>query len=693
MARPLILSNGEMHIGLNQFGLVHDFYYPYVGLENHSSQRATRHKIGLFAEGAIHWLDDGTWRFSQKFLPARLIGRTVATNDWLGFAIEFQDFVDSELNVFARNIEVINLSSQPRDAKLFLHQAFIIGEAADGHDTAQYLPPRTNGDLPPGILHYKGKRAFIITGENPRSGQIFDSFSVGGFGHFAAPDGTIENLDGVWRDAEDGELMRNPVERVQTDSILQFNLPLAAHDSARVHYFLAAGKSVDDAGRALTKFRRDGLTARLLKTNQHWRKWLAPAAEQAEVKVAPEFRENFLNSLLITKAMTDRRGAVIASTDTEMMKSTRDAYVDCWPRDAANVLSAYVRLGYVDEVQQFFRFATDVLSDGGFFWQMYRPDASEGPNSHAWIRDGDDYLPPIQTDETARVLMLFNRAFLTAVAKRHDNPANWRDLFDNLARPMADFLADYIDAATKLPKPTYELWEVRFETTTYTTGLTAAALEGAADVAEKLGVIEHAVKWRNVAGEIREHANAFWNERRGYFYRGFRRQSDGRIDYDETIDTASFYGAFVGGLFSSAQMARALATLRQRFNISENNLLLPRFEQDDYHRADAASDGNPWFITMLWLAEYQLTRDDFANVDDRRAAAAFAKKILDFTNDYMAKYNILPEQFNAATGAMISAAPLNWSHGEFLNAVLDYGNPRNDPFARRGMQLTEEKIS
>jgi hypothetical protein len=38
---------------------------------------------------------------------------------------------------------------------------------------------------------------------------------------------------------------------------------------------------------------------------------------------------------------------------------------------------------------------------------------------------------------------------------------------------------------------------------------------------------------------------------------------------------------------------------------------------------------------------------------------------------------------------MLSAAPLSWSHGEFLNAILDYGNPANDPFAHRDINFRE----
>ncbi|MCL2173942.1 glycoside hydrolase family 15 protein [Candidatus Saccharibacteria bacterium] len=657
MARPIILSNGEMAIGLNRFGMVHDFYFPYVGLENHSSERSSRHRVGLYIEGAMHWLSDGSWQIQQHYLPGRLIGKTVVTNEWLGFAIEFQDFVDSELNVFARNIHVINLNDRPRRAKLFLHQAFIIGEAADGHDTAQYIPSMSGGESAV-ILHYKGKRAFMVSGENCRTGTTFDSFSIGSFGQFR--DG---QSDGCWRDAEDGELARNPVERIQTDSILEYDLEFQAHDSTRVHYFLVAGKSSHECRQTLNKFRADGLLTRLMKTNQYWQKWITPAQTLAEVRVAPEYREHFLTSLLILKAMMDRRGAVMASCDTEMLKYTRDAYVDCWPRDTGYVLWALLRLGYYNEIRQFFCFACHAISDEGFFWQMYRPDATIGPNSHAYIHDGE-VAPPIQTDETAIILFLFAETVQAAV-KAGDKLANWRELYGQLARPMANFLSDYIDPTTKLPRASYELWEVSYLTTTYTTAVTFGGLSAAVDLAEMFGETNNAIKWRNAATEIREAAAMLWNAERNFFYRGFWRRDSGQTDFDATIDASAFYGAFAFRLFDEEKLATAYRTLTERFHIRGDNLGLPRFEGDEYNRTDPNSDGNPWFITSFWLAQYQA----------ERGKLNLTKKVLDWANDQMTRTNVLPEQVSPTDGRMLSAAPLGWSHAEFINTCLDYGNP------------------
>ena len=43
-----VLSNGQIFVGLDENGLVHDFYYPYVGLENLTTARSTQHKIGVW---------------------------------------------------------------------------------------------------------------------------------------------------------------------------------------------------------------------------------------------------------------------------------------------------------------------------------------------------------------------------------------------------------------------------------------------------------------------------------------------------------------------------------------------------------------------------------------------------------------------------------------------------------------------
>lgn len=648
-------------MGLNQFGMVHDLYFPYVGSENHCSETAPRHRVGLFVDGTMHWLADGSWDIKLTYVPGRLISKTVATNEWLGFTIELQDFVDASTNVFARNIEIINLTNKPRQAKLFLHQAFIIGHANDSHDTVQYVPD--TGDAAEMILHYKGRRAFAVGGYNPQTGKSFDSYSVGHFGHVEG-----KNYAGVWRDAEDGQLERNPADRFQTDSIIEFDLDFAAHDSARVNYFLAAGKSIHEARKTLERFRIEGLIEHLLATDAFWKRWLAPAVAIAEVQVAPEYRANFLTSLLVIKAMTDRRGAIIASLDSGMLKNNPDTYTSCWPRDAAYAAMAFWKLGYMDEVKQFLRFAKDTVSHAGFFWPSYRPDSTVGPNPHAYVLHNEPVMP-IQADETAIIAFLLAK-IITRDIRRGGRLEEWRDLYENLGRPTASFLANYIDPETKLPWPSYELWEVKCQTTTYTTSATFGALRAMADVAELFHEANNATRWRQVSDGIHEQSDKLWNEHRDYFYRGFWHHRDGSTDTDDTIDTSALYGAWAFELFDEDKINQAAATALAALTGHED-VRIPRFEHDSYNRVHTGTSSNPWFITSFWMAQYKAYHSDSAAKD-------FTQNVLDWANRHMDDTVVLSEQTDRQTDKALSAAPLTWSHAEFINTCLSYGRVNSE---------------
>lgn len=646
MARPIVLSNGELHVGLNPFGMVHDFYYPYVGLENHTNASTLRHKIGLWVDGALHWIDNGEWRIEQSYHPVgNLIGRTRATNDNIAVALEFDDFVDSEMPAFNRNIRVINLTDRPRDSKLFMHQVFIISNAANNRDTVQYLP---GSDA---ILHYKGRRAFVVGGEKARWEGPFDSYNVGLSG--------IEGHEGVWRDAEDGTLSQNPVEHGQVDSILEFDIHLTPNDSERVFYWIACGRSTAEALKVHRKVRSDGPVHRLLKTGQYWQEWSEKARNFAENNLPEQYRKNFIQSVLILKSHLDRRGAVIASTDSAILQYGRDAYGYCWPRDAAYVLWPLLRLGYVDEVVQYMDFARRTLREEGYFMHKFQSDGSLGSSWHSYVHDGE-IASPIQTDETAVVLFMFGQLY-----DAHINPEQLRDYYKTMVRPMANFLSGYVDEHTKLPRASYDLWEERYMTTTYTTAVTYAALITAADLAEQYELRDDAVRWRSAAEDMHEAArHHLWDEANGYFYKGIRHFADGRIETYNNFDASAFYGAYMFGLWAadSHEIKTAYVSLTNNYGFSADNPKMPRYTGDGYFRVDPNIPGNPWFIISFWMAQYNIDGGD-KNI---------VKSVIDMADDFMNRYQILSEQINPMTNEMVSVAPLVWSHAEFVNTLLDY---------------------
>lgn len=645
MARPIVLSNGELHVGLNGFGTVHDFYYPYVGFENHSAGSNTRHKVGVWIDGEISWIDNpknpaNEWTFKFRYPYNALIGHTIAKNERLGILLEFDDFVDSKVSAFFRNIHVVNLRNEPREVRLFLHQAFVIGDSRSNTDTAQYLPDSN------AILHYRGRRAFVVSGKY--RDEFFDQYTVGLFG--------IEGKEGTYWDAVDGELGMNNVEHGRVDSTIRFKINIAANSSERVHYWIAAGMSTREAIRIHRQICEDDAMGNMRRTADWWHEWLKPVHNLID-KVDPKHRICFAQSAMIIKSQIDKRGAVIASTDTSMLNYSRDAYSYCWPRDGAYALWPLIRMGYKEEAYRFFEFTKRCLHPDGYLMHKYRADGALGSSWHSYIHDGV-ITPPIQEDETALPLFIFAQYY-------HMNPDMRliKEFYKDMIVPMANFLTEFVDSISGLPRATYDLWERIFSTTTYTTAVTYAALLAASDLASIANDQDNAVKWRSVANDIQEAAHKhLYNEKRKFFYRGIN-IVDGKIVKDEVIDMSSLYGAYTFGLFSADgdEIKSSIATVEDMFDVNNGALGLPRYEDDDYRRASSGVTGNYWFITSLWLAQYYIDNDKTEK----------ASEILDWAKSHALSTGVMSEQIDPVTHEIISPAPLTWTHAEYVATILD----------------------
>lgn len=643
MARPIVLSNGELHVGINKYGLVHDFYFPYVGFENHAAGQSLRHRVGVWIDGTISWLDDGNWQLTFRYPHRALIGHTIAKNEQLGVLLEFDDVVDASMSAFLRNIHIVNLKEFPREIRLFMHQAFVIGDARSNTDTAQYLP---DSDA---ILHYRGRRAFLVGGVTDSDKKPFDQYTVGLFG--------IEGYEGTYRDADDGELSLSAVEHGRVDSTLRFTLQIAAHSSARVHYWIAAGTSMREALYIHRQIRTDGVLKRLHQTADWWHDWLKPALDVAK-RVPVAHQDNFLRSIMIIKSQIDKRGAVIASTDTAMLKHARDAYGYCWPRDGAFTLWPLIRMGYVDEPHRFFEFCQRGLHPNGYLMHKYRADGALGSSWHPYVHPGGISAPPIQEDETALVLFVFAQFY-----HMHQDARLLREFYHTMVVPMAKFLATYIDETTGLPKPSYDLWEEVFLTTTYTTSVVYAALLAAAELAEAAEDSDNAVRWRSAADDILSAAHKhLYNADKKAFYKGII-VKNGQIERDATLDVSSVFGSFMFGLFpvGSEELTAAMETLVRTFGIDKGALGLPRYENDRYCRVSPDITGNWWLISSLWLAQYYLETDQ----------ADAANQILTWVAAHASNTGILPEQISPLDESPVSVAPLTWSHAEYIATLLD----------------------
>src|SRR5882757_9739043 len=396
MGRPVMLGNGSLTVGLNESGLVHDFYYPYVGLDNLTTARSMDHRIGVWVDGVFAWVDSDGWDRHIDFEKDALVSYITLTSSSLQVALEFSDFVDHELNVFYRQITVKNLANKERTIRIFMHQVFQISRGGRG-DTALFVPDSHY------VLDYKGRCSLLVYGQT-ENGEPFDQFSIGNY--------AIEGKEGTYKDAEDGELSNNAVEHGGVDSVIRYSVELAEGASTKLDYWIVAADSQYTAEKIHKKVLSDTLQARLEETRHSWYKWLDIARDEMQGMTDAE-RTLVKKSLMVIKAHTDKRGGIIASCDSSIYNFGRDYYSYVWPRDGAYAMWPLIRLGYTEEPKKFFEFCRDTLSDEGYLAHKYQPDRAIGSTWHPLLHGKHRELA-IQEDETAIVLFMLGEYMATS---------------------------------------------------------------------------------------------------------------------------------------------------------------------------------------------------------------------------------------------------------------------------------------
>ena len=645
MPKAVTLGNGRILVGLDKRAQVRDFYFPYVGLENHVSGHHV-HRVGVWVDGNLRWFDDPSWNISVDCdvdTGACLIS---ARNEFLGVQLNLSDVVYNEKDIFIREITVLNLVDRKRELKVFFGQQFRISESRRG-DTG-YYDPRCRA-----IIHYKGNRAFLI---NLRRGDfIFNEYSVGLF--------EIEGKEGTHMDALDGKLSKNPIEHGSVDSVLGITLVLEAKSKDTIHYWITVGKSIKEVQMLNTYVIITSPQYLMKTTNDFWNAWVN-RQNFSFYGLDDSVINLFKKSLLIIRAHADNGGAIIASCDSDMLQHGRDTYSYMWPRDGAITALALARSGSFNTARRFFNFCNDIVAEEGYFMHKYLPDGSLGSSWHPWIRDGNTELP-IQGNETALVLYA-----LWEYYKLSKDLEFVENIYNSLIRRSGEFLMNYTYKDTDLPYPSYDIWEEKYGIASYTCTTTYGALIAASEFANLLGKEDSAKKFKDAAEKLKIATLKYLYCDDIKMFCKLVNIHDGKIHYDKTIDMSSFYGAFKFGMLpvSDKRVEDSLKTIESSLSLQQGILGVPRYVNDNYYRTGPFAPSNPWFITTLWRAQYYIAKAE--NEEDMK----IVKDCFEWVTKYALPSGVLSEQLNPFTGDQLSAAPLTWSHAEFVNTVIDYLN-------------------
>jgi glucoamylase len=653
MPRDIPVGNGALLITFDPKYQIRDFYFPHPGRENQSSGRPFR--FGVWADGQFSWVSSDDWSRDLRYQEETLVSQVGLRCESLGLELAVNDTVDFHENVFLRNVEVSNLSSRPRDVRVFLHHDFHISENAIG-DTAYYDPATS------AIIHYKRNRYFLVGCQQQGKGS-FDQWAIGAK--------EFNGAEGTWRDAEDGVLGGNPISQGSVDSTVSVHLAIEPGGRRCFTYWIAAGKTYSEVRTINQVIRDKSAEGLIVRTAQYWRAWVGK--EALNYGDLPEkIVRAFKRSLLVIRTNIDNNGAILAANDSDVETYNGDTYSYVWPRDGALTAYSLDISGFAELTRRFYSFMKNLITKEGYFLHKYTPDGTLGSSWHPWLAEGVIQLP-IQEDETALIVWGLWKHY-----NEHRDIEFIAEFYKVVIKRAADFMAQYRDPRTGLPLGSWDLWEEHHGVHTYTISTVWAGLQAAARFADLFGERDHADSYSEAADEIKQGAiKHLYLPELGRFAKTMKAAPNtkpGELrctpEYDTTID-ASLMGVWYFGMLDpeDPMVVSTVKAVRDRLWIKTSVGGLARYENDTYHQTSRDLQevpGNPWFLCTLWLAEYQIILAK--NIDDLKKPLA----LIEWAVDHALPSGVLPEQVNPYTDAPLSVSPLTWSHSQLVTTVMSY---------------------
>jgi glucoamylase len=648
--RAITLSNGNITVNLDDSGQLRDFYFPYIGLENHVLGHI--HRLGVWVDGQFWWLaNNPDWNCTCHFQKSTMIGETIYSNHNLGLTLSYIDAVDTNKNIFLRKIVIRNHSHQEREVRLFFGQEFLVGEHRLAN-TAFYDPESKS------VLHYKGRRVFLINGMDENNHSGLHDYTIGVWG--------FHGKDGTYHDAEDGILGKNPVDHGPTDSVVSLNCKVLAESEQEMHYWIAVGESVEEVNKLNRRVLRRTPQHLIEIASNFWHAWVNKR-KRNYYKLTESQIALYERSLLVVRTHFDNHGGVIASSDSDRLSYGKEGYTFIWPRDGAFAVMALDNAGYSEVTKPFFEFMADVINEDGYLHHKYLPDKSLGSTWHSsvdqreWLSK-NQMLLPIQEDETASIIYAlwnhYNSTFDIEMIER---------MYEKLIYPAGQFMIEFRDEKTGLPKESYDLWEEKLGVATYTICSVFGGLMACAKFAKLLGKHKHYKTYKENAVSIREAMNKYlFSKTRNSFIRTVRYNKKGGLDYEEIIDSSTLLGLWFYNVLPTSD-PKFIATYEAVQKYLKDTCPVGgflRYENDVYYRHGDLS--NPWFICTLW--DVQLDIHQAKSISQVHASLDKLNWVLKHTTNS----GILAEQLDAYDGRPTCVSPLTWSHSSYIDTIVMY---------------------
>ncbi|MBM3209947.1 hypothetical protein FJZ39_01215 [Candidatus Saccharibacteria bacterium] len=466
-----VVSNDEVAAQINNFGEVTALYFINESAGNLLGEQSDSpvHKLGVYVDGQLSWLDDGAWEVSQQYAIPTLAVHTSAIHRQLKIALEIDSFIDSRRNVFWRSLHVINHSEQLRTVRVFAHQGFKFC-APSSLIRAEYIKSAR------AIMHYSPSvTAFVASSHY--DGSSFDDWSVGAYKR--------DGFEGTYVDASDGELAKNSYESGVADSTIRMTAFIPGLSSNRFTYHLSLARTPTEAYSLQTYARKQGFNHAYQATGAHWHEWIDPAT-QVIAGLSPSLSKRFIAYLLLVRTHLFKAG-VVECNQGELVYDTHATLYSLWP---------LLRLGKQSEVQQYFeRMAKK-------YTQTNQPPSRYCDLTGRAVDNGSpDIDKGILTFSNSQchvggLLFLFGQ-----LHHLHSHPKQLHSIYKEFSSPITTQLSGMLDAqhgkkSTQLSSPA----------AIYDLALLSAGFASMADVAEAFKDSANMIAWRTQAEALHESA-------------------------------------------------------------------------------------------------------------------------------------------------------------------------------------------
>lgn len=393
----------------------------------------------------------------------------------------------------------------------------------------------------------------------------------------------------------------------------------------------------------------------LVKTKNYWQGWVKAASIQQL------YQKNIIRSALVLKMhQFEDTGGIIASGSMslpEFDQSTRNwDYRYCWMRDAYYTLNAFNNVGHFEELEGYFRYIQNIISNEADRVQPLYGVAGtkniveveldlEGYLGNQPVRLGNQAHEHIQNDVYGQVLVSLLPLYVDE-RLRHTN----RVRFD-----LIDFLLNHIDRT--MDEPDAGIWEFRerAQLHCYTFLFHWAGSKAAEKIGLQYNMTPLVKKARALAKRASQRIENCWDPKRKTYT-----QAEG-VPY---LDAACLKLITLSYLPHDGQRARTMLKALEAELRTEEGLFYRYKHADDFGKPHAT-----FLVCAFWYIEA------LACVGRIQEAIEYFEHVSKYTNHL----GLFSEDIVASNGAQWGNFPQTYSHVGLMNAATRIAKKLDHP--------------